>query len=34
MFSPEPAELIADIEMFSVGSSLTLASVASATPTG
>ena len=34
MFSPEPAELIADIEMFSPGSSLTLTSVAIATPTG
>ena len=33
-FSPEPAELIADIAMPSVGSSLTLVSVASATPTG
>jgi hypothetical protein len=33
-FSPEPAELIADIAMPSFGSSLTLVSVASATPTG
>ena len=33
-FSPEPAELIADIETFSLGSSLTLTRVASATPTG
>ena len=33
-FSPEPAEEIADTEMPAVGSSLTLISVESATPTG
>ena len=33
-FSPEPAELMADMLSLSFGCNLTLASVASATPTG
>ena len=34
MFSPEPAELIADMLIFCFGCSFTFTSVASATPTG